>query len=80
MVVQIPNMDEILMGYWMAIHVRIIMSNSMYKSKFRMGIMIHKRVLMMSCDMLLMNYLRNTSIIDLLGSVRVRVGSLVDAL
>ena len=36
LVVQIPRMDMILMGYWMAGQVRTMTSSVMYKSKLRM--------------------------------------------
>ena len=37
LVVQIPIMDEILMGYWMSGQARTRMSSVMYKSKLRKG-------------------------------------------
>ena len=37
LVVKIPSMYEILMGYWTEIHMRTMMSNVMYNSKLIMG-------------------------------------------
>ena len=44
-VVQIPSMDEILMRYWVEVQARTTRISIMYKSKFRMGYMILRRVL-----------------------------------
>ena len=51
-------------------------SSVMYKSNFRMGNMILRRVLMIPCEILLMYHLSNTRSIDLLGSGRGKVGGL----
>ena len=80
MVVQIPIMDEIFIGYYIVGLVSTMISSLMYNSKFMMGDMIFRRVLMVTCDMLLRDHLRNTSSISLLGSGRVRVGDIGDAL
>ena len=45
LVVHILSMDEILMGYWVTGQIRTMTSSVMYKSKFRMGDMILRRVL-----------------------------------
>ena len=45
-----------------------MMSIVMYQSKFRMGNMILRRVLMIPCDIFLRAHLRNTRRIDILGS------------
>ena len=37
LVVQIPRIDTILMGYWMAGQVRTMISSIMYKNKLRIG-------------------------------------------
>ena len=37
LVVKIPRMDTILMGYWMAGQVRTMLSSVMYKSKLKRG-------------------------------------------
>ena len=37
LVFQIPRLDEILIGYWMAGHVRTMVNSVMYKSKLKMG-------------------------------------------
>ena len=50
LVFQIPSMDVVLMGYWVASLVRAVMISVMYKSKFSMGDMILRRVLMISCE------------------------------
>ena len=52
----------------------------MYKSKFRMGNMILRRVIMIPCEMFFWDHLRNTRIISLIGSGRGRVGGLGDVL
>ena len=74
LVVKIPRMDTILMGYWMAGQVRTTIISVMYKRKFRMGNMILRMFLMMPYDMLLRHHLRNTSSISLLVSGKGRVG------
>ena len=68
------------MGYCMAVQVGTILSTVMYKSGLRMGKEILRRVLMVPCEMLLGDHLSNTRSIALLGSGRVRVGGLGDAL
>ena len=75
LVVQIPSMDAILMGYWMSIQVRTMMSNVMYKSNFRIGNVLG-RVLVIPCEILLRYHLRNNSRIAMLVSVRGAVGGL----
>ena len=60
--------------------VRTMMSRVMYKSKFRMGGMIIKRVIMIPCEILLKSHLVNTRIISLLGSGRDRVYGLGDVI
>ena len=67
---QIPSMDVILMGYWVAIQVSTMRSNFMLKSKFRMGDMNLRKVLIISCGVLLRDHLRNTRNISLLVSGR----------
>ena len=52
----------------------------MHKSKFRVGNIILKRVIMIPCEILLRSHLRNTRIIALLDIGRVRVGGLGDVL
>ena len=79
-VVQIPSTDKILMGYWVVSQVRTMMSSVMYKSKFRMRYMILRKVLVITCEMFLGDHLRNTRIIDLLGSGRGIFGGLGDEL
>ena len=78
MVVQIPSMDTILMGYWMTRQVRTMMSSVMYKSKLRIVKNILRRVLMMQCEMFLRSHLRNTRRIDMIDSGRGRFGGLWD--
>ena len=73
-------MYVILMGYWMTVQVRTMISSLMYKSKFSMGNIILGRVLMITCKMFLRTHLRNTSSIAMIVSVRGRVGSLGDSL
>ena len=51
--VQIPSMDAILVGYWVAGQVRTMMSSFMYRSNFSMGDMILRRVLMIPCEVFL---------------------------
>ena len=65
------------MGYWISVQVRTIMSRVMHKSKYRIGKII-RRVLMIPCEMFLKDHLRNTRSIALLDSVRVRIGGLRD--
>ena len=77
-VVQIPSMNVILMGYRVAGQVRTMMSSIMYHSKFRTGNMILRSVLMIMCEMFLMDHLRNTRSIDMLASGRGRVCGLGD--
>ena len=67
---QIPSMDLILMGYWVAIQVSTMRSNFMLESKFRMGDMTLRKVLMILCGVLLRDDLRNTRNISLLVSGR----------
>ena len=68
------------MGYWIAVHVRIMSSSVMYYGEFRMWDMVLRRYLMMQCEMFLISHLRNTSRIAMLVSGRVRVGDLGDVL
>ena len=79
-VVQIPSMDMILMGYWVANQARNMMSSVMLNSKFSMGKMILRRVLVMPCEILLRNQLSGTSSIALIGSVRGTASDLGDTL
>ena len=79
-IVQIPSMDEILMGYWVVVQGRTTRNIVMYKSKFRMGDMILRRVLMIPCGVLLRSHLRNKRRIYVLGSGRGRVDGLGKAL
>ena len=53
--------------------------SGMCKSKLSIGKRM-MRFLMMPCEILLRDHLSNTRIIDLLGSVRVSIGVLVDVL
>ena len=80
LLVKIPTMNTILMGYWLAGQVGIIMSGVMHKSKFRMGDMILSRVLMIPYEIFFREHLRNTRRIYMLGSGRGRVDGLGDAL
>ena len=64
------------MGYLVVGRVRTMMSRVMYKSKFIMGGVILRRVIMIPCDILLKDQLANTRIIDLLLSGRDRVDGL----
>ena len=68
------------MGYWVVGQVRTMISSVMYNSRFRMGNMILRRVLVIPCEMFLSRHLRNTGRIALLGNIRDRVGGLGDAL
>ena len=68
------------MGYWVAFQVSTMTSTIRYKSNFRMGNIILRRVLMIPYEMLLMSHLRNIRSIALLGSDRGRVGGLGDSL
>ena len=52
-VVQIPSVHSILVGYWVVGQVRTTIISVMYKSKFSIGDMILRRVLMIPCEMLL---------------------------
>ena len=79
-VVQIPSLDVIFMGYCMAVQVRTMISIVMYKSKFRVGDMILRRVLVMLFEIFFRTHLINISIVALLGICRGRVGGLGDAL
>ena len=74
--VQIPIMDKVLIGYWVAGQVRNMMSRVMYKSKFMMGNMILRRVLMIPCGIFLRDHVRNIRRIALIGICRGRVGGL----
>ena len=58
----------------------IMMSSILYNSKFRMGIVILRMVLMIPYEMFFRSHLRNTSSIVLLVSVRGRIGGLGDSL
>ena len=78
--VQIPIIDEILMGYWVVDQVRTMRSSVMYKSPFRVGEIIFRRLLMIFCDMSLRDHLKNTMNIDLFGSVNGRADGLGDEL
>ena len=73
-------MDVILMGYWVSVQVSTIMSSVMYKSKYRMGDMILRRVLMIPYRIFLRGHLRNTRSTDMLGDGRGIVDGLGDAL
>ena len=64
--VQIPIMDEILMGYWMVGQVRTMRVSVMYKSNLNMGYMILNRVLVIPCEVFFRAHLRNTSSITFL--------------
>ena len=66
------------MGYLVVGRVRTMMSRVMYKSKFIMGGVILRRVIMITCDILLKYQLANTRIIDLLVSGRDIVDGLGD--
>ena len=77
---QTPIMDAILMGYWVAGHVRTMMISVMYKSKSRMGDMTLRRFLMIKCEMFLRENLRSTSRTALLSSGRGIVYGLGDEL
>ena len=79
-VVQIPSMDTIFMGYWVAGRLSTMRSIVIYKSKFSIGEMIIMRVLIITFDVFLRGHLSNTTIIALFGSVRVRVDGLGDSL
>ena len=52
----------------------------MYKSKCRIGGMNLGRVLIIPCEMFLIEQFRNTIIISLLGSVRGRVDDIGDSI
>ena len=65
-VVQIPSIYEILMGYWVAGQVRTMSRSVIYKSKFRRGDMILRRVLMIPCETILRSYLNNTRRVSLI--------------
>ena len=80
LVLQIPTMDKILMGYWAVGQVRIMMSSLIYKIKFRMGGMIFRMITMIPCELFLRTHLSNTSRIDLLVCVRGIVGGIGDVL
>ena len=79
MVVQIPRMDAILMGYCMTGQVKTTMISVIYKSKLKTG-NIFRRILILSCEVFLRSHLRISRIISLLGSGRGRVGGLWYAL
>ena len=68
------------MGHWVAVQVSTMIISVMYKSKFRMRYMILRRNLVIPCKMFFRIYLKNSSIIYLLGSGRGVVGGLGDAL
>ena len=57
-----------------------MMSSVTQNSKFNMGDMILRRVLMIPCEILFREHLRNISSIALLGSGRGRVGCPGDSL
>ena len=59
LVLQIPTMDKILMGYWAVGQVRIMMSSVIKRSKFRKGDMILSRVQGIPCEIILRNHLSN---------------------
>ena len=69
-VLQIPCMDEILMGYWVEVHMRTMRTSAMYKNILIIGETTLWRVLMITCDMFLSYYLRSTRSIDMLRSSR----------
>ena len=71
-------MDVILMGHWVAGHMRTMMSSVIYKSEFNMRDMVIRRVLIISCETFLRSHLRNTRRIALLGIGRGRVDGLGD--
>ena len=58
---QIPGMDVILMGYWIAGQVGTMMSGVMYNNKLKIGWLILSRVLMMLCAVLFRFHLRNST-------------------
>ena len=68
------------MGYWVSYQLRTMMSSVMYKSKFRMRVMILRRVLVVFCEMFFRVHSRNIGSIFLLGSGRGRVDGLGGAL
>ena len=68
------------MGYWVAGQLRTMGISVIYNIKFRKGNMILGRVLIIPCEILLRDQLRNTRSIDLLVSGRGRVDGLEDAL
>ena len=67
---QIPSMDTIVMGYWVVVQVRTIRSSLMHKSKFIMGYMNLRRVLVIPYEMFLRAHLRSTRIVYLIVSGR----------
>ena len=79
MVFQIPIMDTIFMGYWMAVQVRTMTSNVMYNSKLKMKKSLGG-LLMMPYEVFLRYHLMSARNIGMLGSGRVRVCDLGDAL
>ena len=71
-VAQIPSMDAILMGYWVADQVSTMKSSVIYKSKFRIGDITLRRVLIIPCEIFLKSHLRSTRRIDWIDSGRGR--------
>ena len=58
------------MGYWVVVQVRTIRSSLMHKSKFIMGYMNLRRVLVIPYEMFLRAHLRSTRIVYLIVSGR----------
>ena len=70
-VAQIPIMDAMLMGYWVADQVRNISSSVIYTLR---------RFIMIPCEMFLMDHLRNNIRNSLIGSGKGRVGGIGGAI
>ena len=71
LVITITKLDAILIGYWMEVQVRTMMSTVMYKNKFKMGGGgVLSMFLMVPCEVFLRSHMRSAIIIALLGSGR----------